>query len=820
MAITCFHCGGPIQGEKCHAVMLHGVAQAVCCSGCEAAANLIIAQGLERYYQFRSASESTSLAGRETQQWQAFDRDAALARYTHLRADGERELSLRIDDLHCAACAWLIENSLARLNGVTQIQVNPASARAEVRFDQSRVALSRILERLHTLGYRARPLSFSEAEPAWERRRHEALKRLGVAGFGMMAVMTYAASLYAGAMDGIAPELEQLLRFVSLSVATPVVLYSAQPFFSGAWRGLRSGTLGMDLPVALSIAAAYLWSVLCTLRGSGTVYYDSAVMFTFFLLVGRYIELSLRARSGFEHDALAQLLPHSAQRVRGAEVERVLPEELQRGDRVRVLPGERVAADGKIIGGQTEIDESLLTGESAARARKVGETVIAGTLNLSGVIDISVARVGQDSTLAAMSRLLEQARAVRPRIASIADRVAGWFVAAVLLLAALAFAYWWQVQPERAFPIALAILVATCPCALSLATPAALAAASVRLARDGLLLARGHAIERLVSADCVVFDKTGTLTRGEPTIDQLLLFGVHTDRARCLGIAAALERHSEHPIARAFAQIAPVQGLREVQVAGGRGLQGQFEGRRYRIGRADYVLEPCAGRATPDPSAGNSGADILLGDEHGAVAGFVLRDALRPDAAQTVQALRTLGLNPMIASGDHAAAVDAVARRVNIDVTHANLSAAEKLTLVRELQAAGHVTVVVGDGVNDAPVLAAADISVAIGGGSDLARLSADIVMLGEGLGPLALSVRAARRALQVIRQNILWAILYNATAVPMAALGWLSPWMASVGMSASSLLVVLNAMRLLKAVTPPAQAPSASATSRSEVPA
>jgi P-type Cu2+ transporter len=789
MTERCFHCEAPIAGDAV-VVQVEGQARPVCCEGCAAAARLILAEGLGRYYQFRSAPAGAPPrpSGRH---WQTFDREAALRRYTHERADGTRELSLRIEGLHCAACAWLIESSLAQQPGVREIHVNPGSARAEARFDPEHVSVSQLLARIETLGYRPQPLSFTTGgETDWNLQRRVMLQRLGVAAFGMMGVMTYSASLYAGAMEGIAADLEQLLRFVSLVVATPVVLFAAQPFFAGAWRGLRSRTLGMDLPVALSIGSAYLWSVCSTLRGRGAVYYDSAVMFTFLLLLGRYIELALRTRSGMEHDVLARLLPESALRIGGTEVERVLPDELVAGDAVRVLAGERVPADGEIVSGRTEIDESLLTGESAPRVRQTGDAIIAGTMNLGGVIEMRVARVGQDSTLAAMARLLEQARAARPRIASGADRVAGWFVAVVLVLAVLAGIWWWHVDPARAFPVALAVLVVTCPCALSLATPAALAAATTRLARGGLLVARGRALENLVHADRVVFDKTGTLTFGEPRIAEVRLLAPRAERARCLAIAAALERHSEHPIARAFAAVTPASGLTAVSVEGGRGLEGTLGTVRYRIGRADYVS---AGNGAPQ----ESGA-VILGDGEGALAAFILSDQVRADVPGTVAQLRTLGLTPIIASGDQAQAVRAAARGLGELMVRDGQSAADKLALVRALQGEGHRVVMVGDGVNDAPVLAAADVSVAVGSGTDLAQVSADMVLLGETLAPLALGVVTARRTLRVIHQNMTWAVLYNLAAVPLAMGGYLAPWMAAVGMSASSLLVVLNALRLL----------------------
>jgi P-type Cu2+ transporter len=797
MPESCFHCGNRVNPGSRYALLLDGSARAFCCGGCEAAAALIVAQGLQRFYQFRSATGPAPADA--PRNWSTFDREAALRRYSHLRPDGEREMSLQIEGLHCAACAWLIENSLSRLAGLTDIHVNPNGARAELRFDPRRLSASRVLESIHALGYQPRPLSFTADDAGWTAERRVALKRLAVSGFGMMAVMTYAVSLYAGAMDGMDATLGQFLKLVSLVVATPVVLYAAQPFFIAAWRSVRSGTLGMDVPVALSIGAAYLWSVASTLCGYGAVYFDSAVMFTFFLLLGRYLEMSLRHRSGMHHDALASLLPDSALRVLGDKLERVTPDELNAGERVRVLPGERIAADGEILSGSTEVDESLVTGESAPRPRAAGDALIAGTLNLGGAIELRVTRVGQDSTLAAVSRLLERASASRPRVADVADRVAAWFVGGVLLLAALAGLYWLHADPSRAFPAVLAVLVVTCPCALSLATPAALAAGMTRLARAGLLVTRGQALERLAGVDRIVFDKTGTLTCGMPRIEDMQMLDAGAGRERCLAIAAALERHSEHPIARAFAQIEPAGQVTDVHTAPGSGLAGTVDGVRYRIGRIDYVRQGCP--SAPQvalPPSDDACSSIVLGDRSGLLAAFLTADGLRADARDTFWRLLQLGVQPQIASGDRAAVVAAMARRLGGVPAGADMRADDKLALVHALQAQGHRVAMVGDGVNDAPVLAAADVSVAIGSGTDLAKLNADIVLLGDGLAPLVSGIESARRTRAVIRQNLAWAVIYNATAVPLAAGGWLEPWMAAIGMSASSLLVVLNATRLL----------------------
>jgi Cu2+-exporting ATPase len=804
---TCFHCGSVIT-DPVPAAAGDGAERSFCCAGCAAAAGLILSQGLERYYAFRTASDQPPRY--EQRNWSIYDRDRALRSYTHVREDGERELSLKIDGMHCAACAWLLDNSLRRLEGVRDIQVNAGSARAEVRFDPKAVSLSRVLERISALGYEPRPLSFAPGGPEWLAERRTALKRLAVAGFGMMQVMTYAVSLYAGAMDGIAPDLKHLLRFVSLLVATPVVLYAAQPFFIAAWRGLRRRTLVMDLPVALSIAVAYLWSVWTTLRGHGAVYFDSAVMFTFFLLLGRFIEMSLRNGFGLQQDAIARLLPESILRINESGEERVTPDELCAGDRVRILPGERVPADGEILQGRTEVDESPLTGESVPRPRQAGDSLIAGTLNLSNAVDMRIARVGQDSTLASVSRLLERACASRPRIAETADAVASWFIAGVLVLAATVALYWLHADAGRTVSTALAVLVVTCPCALSLATPAALSAATTQLARNGLIVARGTALEVLARADRVVFDKTGTLTFGHPVLTKLHPLRAGVGSERCLAIAAALERHSGHPIARAFAAESPAPGISEIVSCAGSGMEGRLDGERYRVGRADFVLE-LSTKSTAVPESVVGGGSIFLGDTSGLLAEFALRDALRDDARDTLRLLRCLGLQPLIASGDRAAVVAAIASQLDGPRSLGDLRAADKLTLVRSLQAQRHIVAMVGDGVNDAPVLAGADVSVAVGGGTDLAKVSADIVMLGEGLTPLVQGIETARRCARIIHQNIAWAVAYNAAAIPLAASGWLEPWMATIGMSASSLLVTLNAMRLLR--------PASSAEAGSGVP-
>ena len=793
----CFHCGLQVVPESRFSVEYEGVARRCCCAGCQAAAELVLAQGLGRFYEFRSGEGRTPGGGQRD--WAAFDREASLRRWTHLAADGSRSVSLELEGIHCTACAWLIENSLRQLSGIIAINVNAALARAELRYEPGQAGLGQILRRIADLGYLGRPLSFTAADDEGGRERRLALLRLAVAGFGMMQVMTFAVSLYAGALQGIDQNLAQLMRLVSLIVATPVVLFAAQPFFVGAVNSLRARTLGMDVPVALSIGAAYLWSAWATLVGGGPVYFDSVVMFTFLLLLGRYIEMSLRHRSGLQQHALARLLPDSVLRLGSAQSERVTPDELAVGDRLRVLPGERIAADGVVEQGRSEVDESLITGESVPKMRGVGAQLTAGTLNLGAPLEYRVERVGPDSTLATVSRLLQKAQSDRPRFADQADRVAAWFVGAMLLLALCVGAYWLHLDPARAFSTVLAVLVVTCPCALSLATPAALAAATTRLARAGLLITRGSALERLAVADQVVFDKTGTLTRGQVRIEDVHLLDARCSRERALAISAALERCSTHPIALAFAQTAGPLKVMHIEVDTGRGVGGTIDGVPYRIGRWDYVRELCgAASRSIEPASGGPQMMVALADPHGVLAIFSLADALREDAPAAVVSLRRRGLTAIIASGDRAGVVASVAQGLGDIESHCALDAPAKVCLVSKLQRLGHTVLMVGDGVNDAPVLATADVSIAIGAGTDLAKVSADLVLMGERLAPIAEGIDVARRTRWIIRQNLVWAVIYNATAVPLAAAGLLQPWMAAIGMSMSSLLVVLNAMRLL----------------------
>ena len=788
---SCFHCGEPLPPGSVRTVRIDDEDQPVCCPGCAAVATLIAESGLSGFYRYRSGPAPTP-TGDAPDEWSAYDRDAVQSAFVQDADNGQREAVLLIEGLYCAACAWLIEHILTPIDGVQSVEVNPATGRALLRWDPERVALSTLFRRMSEIGYRPHPVDEEGAEPLAIRERRAALRRLGVAGLGMMQVMMYAVGLYAGAIHAdMDPAIARLLRLVSLLVATPVVLYAGAPFFRAAWRDLRAGRPGMDVPVSLAIGAAFTASVWNTLIAHGEVYFDSVTMFVFFLSVARFFEMSARHRASRSTGALARMLPATALRISDGQEEHVALRELAVGDRVRVRAGEPVPADGRIHAGESRFDESLLTGEFQPVTRGVGAEVIGGSMNTDTPVDIEVTRIGQDTLVAGIVRLLDRAQSQRPPIAQTADRVARWFVVGILSAATGTAAWWWTVAPGEAFGITLAVLVVTCPCALSLATPTALVAATSRLARGGLLITRARALENLARADHIVFDKTGTLTRGVLTITRTETMD-RIDAGEAHALAAALEAHSEHPIARAFAPWHDGREAARIHVERGRGIEGMVGDRRLRLGRPDWVTGLAGGGDTSDAET-----IVSLGDGDGLLARFHLADSPRAGTAEALGAIARLGLTFEIASGDAEGPVAALARDLDIEQWQARQTPDDKLARLESLRAAGHRVVMVGDGINDAPVLAAADVSVAMGGGSGLAGNNADMLLSAQRPGDLAAGIAHARRTLSIIRQNLAWAAGYNLIALPLAAAGFVAPWMAALGMSASSLIVVGNAMRL-----------------------
>ncbi|QJD90541.1 cadmium-translocating P-type ATPase [Duganella dendranthematis] len=804
----CFHCGQTLPDvvDNAWAVTIAGEPHTMCCPGCAAVAQTIVDLGQENYYRDRTAYAASADGAQqlppELQLYDNADPRFALD-------EDSRESTFTVEGIRCAACVWLIENRLARVPGVDSAQLNVATEKLYVRWRSDQCQPGDILGALHTIGYAAYPYEADRHAGQQQRAAKTLGRQLFVAGLSMMQVMMYVAPSYLAHDDGTLDDsMASLMRWASLLLTMPAICYSALPFWRGAVTSLRARALGMDVPVALGIAAAFGASVIATFTGKGEVWFDSVTMFIFLLLCSRYLELRARRKAGAALERLQHALPASASLLENYPASRaatiVRAASLAVDNIILIKPGEAVAADSIIIEGRTSLDLSLLSGESIPVPKSTGDVIPGGAINAGSMILARVMRKAQDSTLSDLVKLINRAGGEKPHIALWADRVAAYFVAGLLLFALAAFSFWFWHDGSiaRAWPIAIAVLVVSCPCALSLATPTALAAATDNLLRQGVLVTGPQTLETLHRTTHVVLDKTGTLTWGRPVLQGIQELGAM--RADfCLQVAAALEAGSAHPLALAIISAADEAGRHNwsavaLTETAGCGLEGTVHNRRYRLGSAQFVAG-IAGLA-PERTVADGVTPIYLGVEGQWLACLQLHDGLRPDAQDTVDYFRRRGKTVVLVSGDD----DVLARRVGdqlgIETTVGGYLPADKLNFVQQMQRRGCVVTMIGDGINDAAVLGAADVSFAMGSGAALAQAHADAVLLNGRLGAVADSARVAERTMRIIRQNLGWATVYNVVAIPAAAMGLLNPWLSGVGMALSSAVVVLNALRLRKA--------------------
>lgn len=804
---VCYHCGLPVSAQVAYHVAVDGALRRMCCAGCEAAARLIVDNGLSDYYRRRDAmpEKRPEAIPDELRALGHFDHPDIQQGFVRPVGEYERETSLILEGVTCAACMWLNERHIALQPGVSAVQINYATRRVRVRWDERKGKLSDILGAIQAIGYRAYPYDAARAEDIAERERRTMLWRVFVAGFGMMQVMMYAVPAYI-AGDGDMSLREQLwFRWASLILTLPVVLYSAAPFFRHAIRDVRMRRLGMDVPVALGVGSAFLASLWSTLSGGPEVYFDSVTMFVFFLLGGRYLEMLARARAVRGIEELGKILPAFAERLLRwplPDGEQVPVSQLVPGDCVRVRPGEVIPADGIVVDGISEANEALLSGESRPVPKMTNSPLTGGSFNVSSPLVMRVEQVGDGTRLAAIRRLMERGASEKPKLAALSDRWATVFIIVLLALALATGVIWYSTDPARALWIFVSVLVVACPCALSLATPVALTVATDALARMGVLVTRGHAIETLARVNHYVFDKTGTLTTGRMKLEETLSLG-GIDADGLLALAAALEQGSEHPVADALREAAAGKALpavSDVAAITGHGIAGRYGGGEVWIGRPDFVAMRM-GLSVPGEAAemeARTGTVVALADKRGWLGLFRFADTLRQAAEDFVRQLVAAGMPVTILSGDAPSAVAAIGHRMGIADIYGGMTPQDKQAFIARLQKdPAKVVAMLGDGVNDAPVLAQAHVSVAMGSGTDLARNQADIVLLGEDFERLADGRGLARKTLWVIRQNLCWALAYNVAAVPLAMMGHVTPLIAGVGMAGSSLLVVLNALRL-----------------------
>ena len=886
--MNCYHCQQPVPAGI-HITDDHG--HAYCCHACEAVAHIISAHHLEQYYQVRDRPAPRPEHPYDPAHWQAYDLPEIAAQYTYKDGD-DQEIHLYIDGLHCAACTWLISHALQDAHGINHTRINLGTGRAEIRWRDT--PLSAILATIASLGYTPNLHTPDEEDNKQRRERNHDLLRLIVAGLGMMQVMMFATGLYTGAWHGIDHEYEQLLRWISLLCSAPVMLYAGYPYLKNAWLGLRHRQPNMDLPIALACAGAWLASLYHTLIGRGEIYYDGVTMFIFFISISRYLEAYTRRRARHNQQHFARLLPDAVYKYNDRGEAQLVPlPTIQPGDHIRVLPTHTIPVDGEITGGASRIDENMLTGESTPQYKTSGDRVHAGSTNLQSPLDIRVTQTGQQTTLAAIRRISARAEQHRSPQIDRNQALAQQTVLAVLILAAAGYLLWQWIEPARAFDIALAILVATCPCALSLATPTVLTAALNHAHKHHILIKNSNTLDRLTHIRRILFDKTGTLTQGKY---QLQNSDYHGEPQRLLAIAKTLETHSTHPIAWYYSQ-QPVANVAmdNIEQHSGKGISGDYDGSRWHIGSAVYMQEngveippadlppppvgegrggvyphtadadtttdagwplmadknnvghkyptyeennplpceagegwgggveksrmattdnkavPCDPKLTPPrPSLTEGGSaltdanttHVYLAENRELRAHYQLGDPERDNLAATLARLQA-HYHLAIASGDRADNVARLAARYGIEDWHGGLDPAAKLALL-EANDPEH-TLMIGDGINDAPVLARASVSVAVGRANPLSQTHADIVLLKNGPEALPYLLELAARSRRITRQNLIWATVYNLIILPLAISGYLTPWIAALGMSTSSLLVIANALRIHRTPPPPA---------------
>jgi len=786
MCKSCYHCGEDVPANTDFKVEILGDIRDMCCPGCETVAQTIVDSGLVSYYQYRTApAEKADLVPEQLQALIHYDNDDVQSEFVRNSKDSS-EVTLSLEGVSCAACAWLIEKQVSTKSGVLSIRVNTTTNRALLAWDKSQARLSEILSLIHRLGYKAAPFEADKQEAAYHEQMKQYLYRLGIAGLATMQVMMLAVALYLEVFGDLEPEFKNYFRWVSLIFATPVMLYSALPFYINAWRSIRSRTLGMDVPVSIAMIFAYCASLVATVTEQGEVFFESISMFAFFLLVGRFLEMRARRKAAAASGNLLKLIPAIANKLNGDQVP---VKTLKVGDQIRVLPGEHIPADGKIISGRVHIDESMLTGESLPVVKQADDHVFAGTLNGEESFELEVASSKADSMISNIVRLQDEAQLSKPKIAEIADVVARYFVAVILIIAAGTWFYWHSSKPDDAFWIMLSVLVATCPCALSLATPTALTCATSRMGNLGILLRKSHVFETLCKVNHLIVDKTGTLTHGDIEINDVGLYADLT-KDEALAVAASLESHANHPIARAFKPYADFNvTVSDVENVIGSGIKGIYQDKEVKIGSAQFVL----GKA--NASKANS-VFLSIAGEH--VATFGYRDPIRVETKEFIDQFQSSGVKVTLLTGDTKQNAELVANQIGIKDVVAGAKPQDKLSYLQQVDS-DDITMMIGDGINDAPTLAGAHLSIAMGGGADVAKASADMVLLGDRLDRILEARELALQTRKIIRENLAWSLGYNLLILPLAVAGFVAPYFAVVGMSASSIIVVSNSLRLLK---------------------
>ncbi len=832
----CFHCGDPLPPEPFFAVILQEK-RAMCCLGCQLAGQSIVEAGLEQYYLDRSEISRTASLPSELYRLQAYDHDEVKSQFVY-QQQGKSVAELSVNNLRCSACTWLIESRLDKLDGVEQCQVNLTNQRMRVIWDENKLAISEILSTIQTIGYDAKPYRQDTHEAMLTRYNRRLMFQLGIAALGAMQAMMFAVALYFGEYKGMDVIDKQFLRWVSLFVSVPVFFVSGLPFFQSAWTAIKAKQVNMDVPISIALVVTFVTSLYATMTNTGETYYDSVSMLIFFLLAGRFVEHNARlkasnmandlvvvepllvAKLGHEtisqqtsfikelSDKYKQAFYHSLETDTNQQ-NFVSAQSLQIGDIVRIDAGSNVISDGILLSEKATVSQSLLTGESDLITKNLGDNIVGGSQNDSQPFIMQVTALPNDSQMGMIDRLMNRALSEKPQLALKADKLARWFVARVLVLAVVVFSIWYFIDPSQALWITVAVLVATCPCALSLATPIALTVATNRLASYGFLVTRGHTVTTLASITHIAFDKTGTLTYGQPNLLAIEPIQTNmTDKNKLLAIAGSLEIGNRHPIAHALLTMTRQLHLPKAEnlthVVGG-GLMADIDGQSFRLGHEQFACPQGIQqhqRANLQQYQASTSVTLsqLINHEWQPLAHFYFHDKLREKSLETIKYLQNQGLQLLILTGDPSEQAKTVAKSLQISTLHNGLTPDEKVKHLKALQNQGAIVQMVGDGINDAPVLASANISTAMAGAADLAQVSSDSLILNGKIETVANAYRVAKKTEAIINQNFRWALGYNMVVLLPASFGYVPPWLAALGMSLSSLLVVLNALRIKRA--------------------
>ncbi len=803
---SCFHCGLPLPADELFEAEIDGKQRRFCCFGCQSVCKMIYESGLEGFYQ--RAPEGTRLAPPPElpENLSFYDLDEIQGEYVTDLGE-QREIDLLVEGIHCAACVWLIERGMAQLPGVTSANVNLSGRRLHLRWDNTKVKLSRIMAKLGEIGYAAVPFDPDAAEGRLKRQNRAFLFRIAFAAFAMMNMLWISIALYTGADEG---EFRTLFYWVGMVLATPTLLYSGFPFLKGAWTGIRRAHLTMDVPIAIGASATYLYSSYSTLFNplQGHVYFDTVVNLIFVLLVGRFLESTSKRHAVAATQRLMDLQPKVATLLEDG-AERVVPvRALKPGDRILIKAGEQVPADGTIIEGSSTINESMLTGESRPVAKSKGDSVSAGTVNVGSAIQVEVSGVLKETTLGRIIHLVEEAQASKAPIQRIADRIVPWFVTITLLLSAVTLMIWWDSGFEKALMASVSVLIITCPCAFGMATPMAIAVASGLGARNGILIKNGEVLETLSGISHFVFDKTGTLTEGRMKVQELhLVEGV--DERETLRLAAMAESHSEHVVAQAIVKKAEsmglkprIEGVRDFENRSGFGIRAEVEGRKILLGSHAWMKRngTKVGEELVDMAERleREGVTcVYMAKDGKVIALFGIADQLRSSAVPLLESLRRQGMRLTLLSGDSRQVAEAVAEKLGGMDVIAEVLPEEKDSVIKRLQEKGEKVAMVGDGINDAPALIRADVGISLGSGTDASMESSDIVLMSDELDKVEQAVALSRRTLRTIRQNIGISLVYNSVMVPLAMMAYVTPLVAAIAMPISSLLVIGNSARI-----------------------